>query len=154
MADYDYEDEDFEDTKENLIKDLRKQLKSLSKEKSELSQELSSYKTQAREKSVSQILEAKGVSSKVAKFLPSDLEGEEAINTWLDENADIFGYSVDKTETSVIDDSERQAANRLRSISESAATPNKVDDIETRLKNAKTEEEISAIWEESRKYFL
>lgn len=154
MADYDYEDEELDDTKENLIKDLRKQLKSLSKEKSELSQELSSYKTQAREKSVSQILEAKGVSSKVAKFLPSDLEGEEAINTWLDENADIFGYSVDKTETSVIDDSERQAANRLRSISESAATPNKVDDIETRLKNAKTEEEISAIWEESRKYFL
>jgi len=154
MADYDYEDEELDDTKANLIKDLRKQLKTLSKEKSELSQELSGYKTQAREKNVSQILEAKGVSSKVAKFLPSDLEGEEAINTWLDENADIFGYSVDKTETSVIDDSERQAANRLRSISESAATPNKVDDIESRLKNAKTEEEISAIWEESRKYFL
>jgi hypothetical protein len=155
MADYDYEDEELDDTKENLIKDLRKQLKALSKEKSELSQELSSYKTQAREKSVSQILEAKGVSPKVAKFLPSDLEGEEAISTWLDENADIFGYSVETTGTTAnVDDSEKQAANRLRSISESASTPNKVDDIETRLKNAKTEDEINAIWEESRKYFL
>lgn len=153
MADYDYEDEDFGNTNENLIKDLRRQLKALSKEKSELSQELSSYKTQAREKTVSQILETKGVSPKVAKFLPSDVEGEEAISTWLDENADIFGYSVETAGTAVANE-EVEAANRLKSISESGSTPSKVDDIETRLKNAKTEEEISAIWEESRKYFL
>jgi hypothetical protein len=154
MADYDYEDEDFENTNENLIKDLRRQLKALSKEKSELSQELSSYKTQAREKSVSQVLEAKGVSPKVAKFIPADTEGEEAISAWLDENADVFGYSVETAGTAVVADEEVQASNRLKSIGESGSTPSKVDDIEARLKNANSQEEINAIWEESRKYFL
>lgn len=154
MADYDYEDEELDDTKENLIRDLRKQLKTLSKEKSELSQELSSYKTQAREKSVSQVLEAKGVSPKVAKFIPADTEGEEAISAWLDENADVFGYSVEKAGTAVVADEEVQASNRLKSIGESGSTPSKVDDIEARLKNANSQEEINAIWEESRKYFL
>jgi hypothetical protein len=154
MADYDYEDEDFDDTKENLIKDLRRQLKSLSKEKSELSQELSSYKTQAREKTVSQILEAKGVSPKVAKFIPADTEGEDAISTWLEENAEIFGGSFTNSSETEVASEEVQASNRLRSIGESSSTPSKVDDIEVRLKNAKSDDEISAIWEESRKYFL
>lgn len=154
MADYDYEEEDFDDTKENLIKDLRRQLKSLSKEKSELSQELSSYKTQAREKTVSQILEAKGVSPKVAKFIPADTEGEDAISTWLEENAEIFGVSFTNSSETEVASEDVQASNRLRSIGESASTPSKVDDIETRLKNAKSDDEIAAIWEDSRKYFL
>jgi len=145
MADYDYEEEDFDDTKENLIKDLRRQLKSLSKEKSELSQELSSYKTQAREKTVSQILEAKGVSPKVAKFIPADTEGEDAISTWLEENAEIFGGSFTNSSETEVASEDVQASNRLRSIGESASTPSKVDDIETRLKNAKSDDEITAI---------
>lgn len=157
MAEYDdYEDDDFEDTRENLIKDLRKQIKSLSKEKSEISQELAGFKSGARERTLSEILSAKGVSPKAAKFVPNDIEGEEQIGAWLEENADIFGFSLNtdtpKAESSTPE--ERAATDRLRSLGEVAQTPGVADDILLRIANAKTSEEVDAAWAEAKKTLL
>jgi hypothetical protein len=156
MADYDYEDEsDFDDTRENLMKDLRKQIKTLSKEKSELSQELAVFKSGARERTVSEILSAKGVSPKVAKFIPNDIEGEENIGTWLEENADIFGFATNAaTSAAVANPEERAAADRLKTLGESSQTPGRADDIAARIANAKSDDEVNAIWADARNYFL
>jgi hypothetical protein len=70
------------------------------------------------------------------------------------ELAEIFGVSFTNSSETEVASEDVQASNRLRSIGESASTPSKVDDIETRLKNAKSDDEITAIWEDSRKYFL
>lgn len=156
MADYDYEDDsDLEYTNENLIKDLRRQIKALSKEKSELSQELTSFKVGARERTVAEVLSAKGVSPKVAKFIPNDIEGEENIGAWLEENAEIFGFTTNvETPAAVTNPEERAAADRLKTLGEVAQTPGKVDDIAARIANAKSDDEVNAIWADARNYFL
>lgn len=155
MAEYDDNYDDYEGSNENLVKDLRKQLKQLSKEKSELSQELTNIKTSQREQKVSGILESKGVSAKVAKFIPEDLVDESDIASWLDENAEIFGSPVSSTETADEPNTEeRRASDRLKSLSENSATPSKVDDIAAKLANAQNDDEINAIWADAQNYFL
>lgn len=156
-----YDEDEIDDLDElegaDLIKNLRKQIRGLSKEKSELAQELSSLKTTARERSVADVLTAKGVSAKVAKFIPSDVEGEDAISAWLTENADVFGFTVDETSTTATNapaSEEVAAAQKIQSLGQSAITPSRVQDLETQLANAKDQAEIEAIWAQAREYFL
>lgn len=49
--------------------------------------ELAAFRTKERERAVSDTLNAKGFSPKVAKFIPPDADVDE----WLSENADLFG---------------------------------------------------------------
>jgi len=155
MAEYDDNYDNYEGDSESLVKDLRKQLKQLSKEKSELSQELQSVQSQQREQKVSSILESKGISTKVAKFIPEDLLDEDGIASWLEENGDLFGAAPVAAETvDTPNSAERSSADRLRSLSENASTPSKVDDIAAKLANAQSDDEINAIWADARNYFL
>lgn len=161
MADNDqYDDEDLDlDNEANLVRDLRRQIKSLSKEKAELAEQLTGLKSNARERSVADVLASKGVNAKVAKFIPADVEGDEAIAAWLTENADVFGFTVTKTDgdgqANEPDPEQVAAAKRLQTLGQSAQSPSKVQDLEARLANAKDEAEIQAIWaQEIRPFFL
>ena len=88
---YDDEDDDFDTESGDVVKQLRKVNRTLEKRLKELETEANSLKTQTRQRTVKDVLTAKNVNPKIAAFIPQDIEGEEAIATWLNEYGDVFG---------------------------------------------------------------
>ena len=80
---------------------------------------------------------------KAARLILKDLDdiNEEAVNNWLDDNADLFGIQAESTQSK-----EDLAALRQQDIvSQSATTPDRADDFELRLNNASSAEELIAM---------
>jgi len=63
-------DEDFEP--QDVVKQLRKVNKTLEKRLKELEVEATTLKTQTRQRTVKDVLTAKGINPKVAAFIPQD----------------------------------------------------------------------------------
>jgi hypothetical protein len=93
---YDDEDDDFETESTDVVKQLRKVNRTLEKRLKDLEAEANSLKTQTRQRTVKDVLTAKNVNPKIAAFIPQDIEGEEAITTWLNEYGDVFGIQQEK----------------------------------------------------------
>lgn len=136
---------------------LRSQFEQALKENKILQKELAKLKSQVRETTVAEVLSSKGVNVKIAKFIPSDVEGEEAITAWLEENGDVFGFSTNQTpaaddEPAVKQQSTRIDADevrRMQSLSQASVNPNGLDGYMQRLANAQSQEEISEIMREA-----
>lgn len=157
MADYaDEYENDSNDVSEP--KGLRAQLEKALAENKELKTELQTVKGTVREKTVSEVLTAKGVNAKIAKFIPSDIEGEEALSQWLEENSDVFGFttntSSNEAPTQNINQGDVQSANRLQNLGQTAQTPSKFQDLEARIANANSNKEIQEIMNEAKKFLL
>jgi hypothetical protein len=75
-----------------------------------------------------------------------DLEdiSEESVNSWLDENADLFGL---KSAESVNPEQEinRAALRQQDVLTQNALTPERTEDLETKISNAQSADEILAI---------
>jgi uncharacterized membrane protein len=69
---YEYEDETEE--QDNGPAELRKALKKAQKEREAIEAELSKLRSDMRSRSVKDVLAAKGVSDKLAKLIPSDVD--------------------------------------------------------------------------------
>jgi hypothetical protein len=146
-----YEDDDFDDVEEtqdqNGPANLRKALKRAEKEKKELVEQLSAIQSDLRSRSVKEVLATKGVPDKVAKFIPSDISTPEQIDSWLTENADVFGFS--KTEEAVQADEETQANvtsyQRINAATQNAGTPSRDQDLAAKLAGVKSLEELNAL---------
>jgi hypothetical protein len=119
-------DEIFDDEDSNgndLPKKLRQQIKALQKERDEFAQELNSLRTEARKRSLAETLQDKGLSPKIAAFVPADVEGE-ALDTWLSEFGDVFGQpavsegSTTESEPVIARDAAEAAAIRQMSAAE------------------------------------
>lgn len=88
--DDEYDDDELEGSK--LVRDLRRQLKELSRENASLKEVNGTLSVKDRQRTLSDALTAKGLSEKAAKFYPADAElTPEAIDAWVSDNADIFG---------------------------------------------------------------
>lgn len=91
----DIEDEDNEDARSgrdnNVLRSLRKENKSKDKQIKDLQEQLNALATQTRERSVKDVLTAKGLSDKISKFIPKELTSEDDVMAWVEENGDIFG---------------------------------------------------------------
>lgn len=152
-----FEDDDYTDDA-SLMKDLRRQIRSLSKENAQLSDQLGSYKSGERERSVSDVLAKYGAKAALAKFIPSDVEGEDAIKGWLEENAEAFGINPGSANpqvaASTIDPSVVEETKRVQALGQSAISPSQVQDFEQRIANAKSTTEINQIMQEWQKSSL
>jgi hypothetical protein len=85
-----YEDDELEDS--SLVKDLRKQIKDLSKTNGRLEKKLNTFVTQQRGSALADLLKDKGVSPAAAKFYPADADvDEESVTAWITENQDALG---------------------------------------------------------------
>jgi hypothetical protein len=146
---WDDEDEDLEleDSKQrqgsdsDLLKQLRKELKTKTKILSEMETQLSGIKSEQRQNVIKSVLESKGVTPKIAKFIPADIEASpEALDNWIQENADVFGLTVQSP-------SETQpnlaTLRQIDSVTANAQSPAGLDDIYLRLQNAESAEEIT-----------
>ena len=143
---WDEEDDDL-DTPEvldgnDLVKKLRKAKRADEKRIKELSEQLEGFLKEKKEVTVRSVLEKKGVNAKAARLIMKDLEdvNEEAVNNWLDENADLFGLTA--SDAPAVDKNDLAALRNQDVLTQGAVTPDKADDFEMRLNNASSAEEI------------
>lgn len=139
---YDYDDEDDNGYAEDGgPAGLRKALKRAERERKVLEEQLNSLKSNLRQRSVKDVLEAKGVNSKIAAFIPADVEAPEAIAAWLDEYSDVFGFQVPQQTNDTLSE-EAIAQQRMDNSVSRAATPEREADLMTQLKNVTSKEEL------------
>lgn len=144
----DDEDFDLEETRKqpndsDLLKQLRKELKNKTKALSELETQVNTFRQTQREATIKSVLESKGVSPKIAKFIPSDIEtSPEVISGWIEENADVFGLAVENAQNVAPNLS---ALRSIDAITANAQSPSNADDVALRIQNASEEELIAMI---------
>lgn len=152
------QDGDYEDGQESSGKGLRGQLEQALADKKALEAEVAELRGKARQTEVSNVLTAKGVNPKVAKFIPADVGGEEGISKWLEENADLFGATPQDDDTQQQDagiaPEVKESASRLQNLGSSAQSPSKLADIEARMASAQTSEELQELWAEAQRFVL
>ena len=152
MSNYDYEDDDLEstDSGNDLVKQLRKAAKQKDKELSELRSQFESLSKAQRERAIKDALAAKGVNTKIASFIPSDIDPtEESVSKWLESNADVFGIQSAPTEQPNVDPAQAAAYQRMNAATEAGLTPDRSTDVLQKLMNANSREELDQIIRES-----
>lgn len=150
---FDYEDDedDFGDDEprgnSELVKNLRKQLKEASKALRERDERLSSLEGQVRERTVSEVLTAKGVNPKVAKLMPSDVQAPEDIEKWLTDYADVFNIAMgDTPPAEEAGQPDTVAAyDRMRAVESNGQTMTGTEALQQKIANAGNAEELMAI---------
>lgn len=145
------DDEDDEETStpvfesdSDLVKRLRKQLKAEQRRNKDLETSYGELTKAQKERILKDVLTSKGVNQKIAQFIPSDIEAsEDAINAWLDANGEVFGYTP--APKPAVNENDIAAMQRMDSVLTNAETPASSNDLQNRLANATTEEEILSI---------
>jgi len=149
MSNYDYEDDDDTEStfdSNDLVKQLRKANKLKDKELADLKSQFDGLSKAQRERAIKDTLEARGVNSKIAKFIPSDIDPtEESLSKWLDENGDVFGYQTTESNQTNVDPAQAAAYKRMNNVTEQGQTPDASDDILRRLMSANSKEELDDI---------
>lgn len=112
----------------------------------ELEEQLAAFAKERNESIVSRVLESKGVNAKAARLVLKDLDAvsEESVSNWLAENGELIGFQP-KQENNAVDNADIQAIKKQDSVTHSASAPSFADDIEQKLANATTEEEILSL---------
>jgi hypothetical protein len=102
MSNYEYEDDDDDfttDSSNDLVKQLRKAAKQKDKELQELRSQFDNLSKGQRERAIKDLLATRGVNSKIASFIPQDIDPtEESLSKWLDDNGDVFGFDSGQTQ--------------------------------------------------------
>ena len=148
MSNYDYEDDDFDTyTSNDLVKQLRKATKQKDKELAELKAQYESLAKANRERAIKDALASRGVNSKIAAFIPQDIDPtEESVSKWLADYADIFGVQQAETQaTPNVDPKQAAAYQRMTNAVEQGVTPEFQAQIHQKLMNANSREELDEI---------
>lgn len=147
---YDNDEYDYEDDGSNVLRQLRKENRSKEKQIKDLQEQLSAISSQSRDRSVKDVLTAKGLNPKIARFVPDDVTSEEDVAAWIDEYADVFGGAVAESQN---DDSSPEAPK----IDTSALTQNgqvqstgqqfsaDPDQLAALIRSARTPEELNKV---------
>lgn len=150
MSNYEYEDDDDDftnDSSNDLVKQLRKAQKQKDKENQELRAQLESLSKGQRERAIKDLLASRGVNSKIASFIPQDIDPtEESLSKWLDDNGDVFGIQSGQTQaTPNVDPNDAAAYKRMTNSADSGASPEHNGDIMQKLMNANSKEELDEV---------
>ena len=155
MANQYDEDDDFDLEEDEVVEqpadskgpaNLRKALKRAEREKKELAEQLANIQADLRGRSVKEVLEQKGVSTKIAKFIPGDVSTPEQIDAWLDENADVFGFTVSEDASSEAPENPTaREMQRINASLQNANTPSRDVDAAAKLAGVKTREELDML---------
>jgi hypothetical protein len=148
MSNFEYEDDedDFLNESDNLVKQLRKANKQKERELAELKSQFEGLSQAQRERAIKDALESRGVNSKIAKFIPSDIDPtEESLSKWLDDNGDVFGFQATESNQSTVDPAQAAAYKRMNNATEQGQTPDSSDDIMRKLMSANSKEELDEV---------
>ena len=152
MSNYDYEDDDdtdnsVESLSNDLVKQLRKANKQKDKELADLKANFESLNKAQRERVIKDALTSRGVNTKIASFIPQDIDPtEESVSKWLEANADVFGLQTEEVpQKPNVDPAQAAAYKRMTNTVEQGVTPEHNEDIMKKLMNANTREELDAV---------
>jgi hypothetical protein len=150
MSNYDYEDDDDFDTNDSsndLVKQLRKASKQKDKELNELKAQFESLNKAQRERAIKDALASRGVNSKIASFIPQDIDPtEESVSKWLEDYADVFGIETGQNQaTPNVNPNDAAAYKRMTNSADSGVSPEHNGDIMQRLLNANSKEELDEV---------
>ena len=150
MSNYDYEDDDdftMDDSSNDLVKQLRKASKQKDKELNELRSQFESLNKSQRERAIKDALASRGVNSKIASFIPQDIDPtEESVSKWLEDYADVFGIETGQTQaTPNINPNDAAAYKRMTNSADSGVSPEHNGDIMQKLMNANSREELDEV---------
>jgi hypothetical protein len=129
----------------DLLKKLRKAKRADEKRIKELTDQLDGLSKVQKERTVKEVLEKKGVNAKAARLVLKDLDdiSEESVSNWLDDNADLFGLTVAE-DVSKVNELDRAAMRQQDVVTQNAMTPERGDELLSRLNGAETAEELIA----------
>jgi hypothetical protein len=146
MATNYYDDEEDDDTTTDVVGQLRKVNRALEKRAKELEQELSGLKTQTRQRTVKDVLQAKGLNPKIAAFIPQDIDSsEEEIIKWVNEYGDVFGIQTSSEEKPAEKSPEVKAQARINNLVSTGSAPDVDEDAFAKIAGAKTREDLDAL---------
>lgn len=143
MSDYDLDDIlDDDETPGDLPKVLRKKIKELQKQVTDLNEENVSLKGVERKRSLTENITSMGLNPKIAALVPANLT-EDEIGEWLTEYGDVFGQPAGAPSQPVIArNAEDAAAIRQMAIAEQGGSPSGGQDLLTQINNAENMEDI------------
>jgi len=140
------DDEEDDDTTTDVVGQLRKVNRSLEKRAKELEQELSGLKSQTRQRTVKDVLQAKGLNPKIAALIPQDIEpSDEALLKWVEEFGDVFGIQTSTEEKPAEKSPEVKAQARINNIVATGSAPDIDEDAFAKIAGAKTREDLDAL---------
>jgi hypothetical protein len=146
------EDEDDQDTDNevqmdgsDLLKKLRKAKRNDEKRIKELTEQLEGLSKAQRERTVKEVLEQKGVNPKAQRLILKDLDevSEESVNNWLADNGDLFGLT--QPEVNEEQQLNRAALRQQDVVTQLGTTPDRAEDLLSRINNAASAEELNSI---------
>lgn len=153
-----------DDSEEQTGSGLRTQLEQALKTIKEQSKQLDSFKKEVQQAKLSDLLSSKGISTKVSKLIPAEVQDAEGLDAWLEEFGDVFGISdvADSavqsveatTSVSNVNPDTVNANRRVNTLNQNAKSPEVIQDFEARIKNASGSAEVDAIMKEAQAYFL
>jgi DNA-binding transcriptional regulator YbjK len=129
----------------DLLKKLRKAKRNDEKRIKELTEQLEGLSKSQRERTVKEVLEQKGVNPKAQRLILKDLDevSEESVNNWLEDNGDLFGLT--KPEVSEEKELNRAALRQQDVVAQLGMTPDRAEDLLSRINNAASAEELNSI---------
>lgn len=87
-----YEDDFDNEYETDPIKQLRKANKAKEKQLKEIQEELALLRKEKRERTISEVLTARGMNPAIAEFIPQDIDlTEESLSAWVEAKSSIFG---------------------------------------------------------------
>jgi hypothetical protein len=153
MSNYDYEDDEDEVTtteSNDVVKQLRKANKQKEKELADLKSQFETLNKQQRERTIKDVLEARGVNKKISAFIPQDLDPtEESLSKWLDDYGDVFGLDTTESNQPVVDQATQDAYQKMNRVTGQGITPDSGDDIYRKLMSANSKEELDEVIRQS-----
>jgi len=129
----------------DLLKKLRKAKRNDEKRIKELTEQLEGLSKSQRERVVKEVLEKKGVNPKAQRLILKDLDdiSEESVNNWLEDNGDLFGLV--QPEVTQEKELNRAALRQQDVVTQLGSTPDRAEDLLSRINNAASAEELNSI---------
>lgn len=129
------------DSDTDLVKKLRKALKVEQKRNKELESSLGELTKSQKERVLKDVFASRGVNPKVAAFVPNDLDAsEEAISTWLEQNAEVFGIQLQPKKE--IDSKDVASLRQMDNVTTGALSPDKAEDMSIKIQSAQSADDI------------
>lgn len=156
MSEYDWLDDD-DDTNDDgqrgasdAMKQLRKANKAKEQQIKELSERLESLNKSVRDRSVKDVLTAKGLPEKISAFIPANITSAEEVSAWVEEYGDVFGVvstsSQSEQDGGQLPNPDLTALNRISQTQQSgqpfSSDPNQLSGL---ISSATTPEELNRI---------
>jgi hypothetical protein len=146
MATNYYDDDEDNDTTTDVVGQLRKVNRTLEKRAKELEQELAGLKTQTRQRTVKDVLQAKGLNPKIAALIPQDIEpSDEALMKWIEDYGDVFGIQTPTEEKPAEKSPEIKAQARINNMVATGTAPDIDEDAFAKIANAKSKEDLDIL---------